>query len=121
MIAVRWYLRYGLSYRDLEELLAHHGVTDDHVTLFRWVRRSPRYKSPMARPCRRADGREGADPMGRLPSLRCGGESLGAKAGLQTPFTSTAVVEDPPVPLPSCSLESEPQQYTRSGEYAPGS
>jgi len=39
MIAVRWYLRYWLSYRDLEELLAERGVEVDHVTLFRWVRR----------------------------------------------------------------------------------
>ena len=30
--AVRWYLRYGLSYRDVEELLAERGVTVDHVT-----------------------------------------------------------------------------------------
>jgi IS6 family transposase len=35
--AVRWYLRYGLSYRDVEELLAERGVTVDHVTIYRWV------------------------------------------------------------------------------------
>ena len=39
MLAVRWYLRCGLSYRDLEELLAERGVTVDHVTLYRWVQR----------------------------------------------------------------------------------
>jgi hypothetical protein len=33
MLAVRWYLRFGLSYRDLEELLAERGVDVDHVTL----------------------------------------------------------------------------------------
>ena len=38
-VAVRWYLRYGLSYRDVEELLAERGVTVDHVTVFRWVQR----------------------------------------------------------------------------------
>jgi transposase-like protein len=36
-VAVRWYLRYGLSYRDVEELLAERGVTVDHVTVYRWV------------------------------------------------------------------------------------
>ena len=36
---VRWYLRYGLSYRDLEELLAERGIEVDHVTLYRWVQR----------------------------------------------------------------------------------
>jgi hypothetical protein len=38
-VAVRWYLRYGLSYRDAEELLAERGVTVDHVTIYRWVQR----------------------------------------------------------------------------------
>jgi transposase-like protein len=36
-MAVRWYLRYGLSYRDVEDLLAERGVTVDHVTVYRWV------------------------------------------------------------------------------------
>lgn len=30
-VAVRWYLRYGLSYRDVEEMLAELGSTVDHV------------------------------------------------------------------------------------------
>jgi transposase-like protein len=36
-VAVRWYLRYGLSYRDVQELLAERGIEVDHVTVFRWV------------------------------------------------------------------------------------
>jgi IS6 family transposase len=36
-VAVRWYLRYGLSYRDVEELLAERGIAVDHVTVYRWV------------------------------------------------------------------------------------
>ncbi len=32
-VAVRWYLRYGLSYRDVEELLAERGVEVDHVSV----------------------------------------------------------------------------------------
>jgi len=35
MLAVRWSLRFVLSYRDLEELLAERGVEVDHVTLYR--------------------------------------------------------------------------------------
>jgi hypothetical protein len=31
-VAVRWYLRYGLSYRDVEELLAERGIIVDHVS-----------------------------------------------------------------------------------------
>jgi hypothetical protein len=36
-VAVRWYLGYGLSYRDVEELLAERGVTVDHLAVYRWV------------------------------------------------------------------------------------
>ena len=39
VLAVRWYLRSGLSYRDLEELLAERSVKVDHVTVYRWVLR----------------------------------------------------------------------------------
>jgi transposase, IS6 family len=35
MLVVRWYLRSGLSYRDVEELLSERGITVDHVTLYR--------------------------------------------------------------------------------------
>ncbi|MDQ3900959.1 MAG: IS6 family transposase, partial [Actinomycetota bacterium] len=36
-IAVRWYLHYALSYRDVEELLAERNIEVDHVTIYRWV------------------------------------------------------------------------------------
>ena len=35
--AVYWYLRYSLSYRDIEELMQERGVDLDHSTLQRWV------------------------------------------------------------------------------------
>lgn len=35
--AVRWYCKYGISYRDLEEMLEERGVDVDHSTLYRWV------------------------------------------------------------------------------------
>ncbi len=56
VLAVRWYLRFGLSYRDLEELLAERGVEVDHVTLFRWVQRFTPLLIEAARPCRHAVG-----------------------------------------------------------------
>ena len=37
LCAVRWYLRYALSDRDVEELLPERGVWVDHTTVFRWV------------------------------------------------------------------------------------
>lgn len=56
MLAVRWYLRYGLSYRYLEELLAERGIDVDHVTVFRWVQRFTPLLIDAARPCRHAVG-----------------------------------------------------------------
>ncbi len=56
MVAVRWYLRYGLSYRDVEELLAERGIEVDHVTVFRWVQRFTPLLIDAARPCRHSPG-----------------------------------------------------------------
>jgi transposase-like protein len=37
LCAVRWYLRYSLSLRDVEELLTERGLTADHTPIWRWV------------------------------------------------------------------------------------
>ena len=39
LCAVRWYLRYSLSYREVEELLVERGLEIDHTTVWRWVQR----------------------------------------------------------------------------------
>ena len=36
---VRWYLRYAVSYRDLEEMMRERGLCVDHTTIYRWVQR----------------------------------------------------------------------------------
>ena len=51
MVAVRWYLRFGLSYRDVEELLVERDVEVDHVTVFRWVQRFKHRLRPMRGLC----------------------------------------------------------------------
>ena len=56
LLAVRWYLGFGLSYRDLEELLAERRIDVDHVTLYRWVQRFTPVLIDAARPCRHAVG-----------------------------------------------------------------
>jgi transposase-like protein len=56
LLAVRCYLRYGLSYRDVEELLAERGVDVDHVTIYRWVRRFTPLVIEAAWPCRHSVG-----------------------------------------------------------------
>lgn len=48
--AVRWYLRYTLTYRDLEEIMTERGIATDHSTIYRWVQR---YGSELDERCRR--------------------------------------------------------------------
>ena len=38
-LCVRWYLRFSLSYRDLEELMAERNLSVDHTTVWLWVQR----------------------------------------------------------------------------------
>jgi transposase, IS6 family len=40
LCGVRWYLRYSLSYRDVEGLILERALHVDHTTVFRWVQRS---------------------------------------------------------------------------------
>jgi hypothetical protein len=55
IVAVRWYLRFVLSYRDVEELLAERGIEVDHVTIYRRVLRCTLLLAE-ARPCRHGAG-----------------------------------------------------------------
>jgi IS6 family transposase len=56
VLAVRRYLRFALSYRDIEELLAERGIDVDHTTVYRWVQRFTPLLAEAARPCRHAVG-----------------------------------------------------------------
>jgi transposase-like protein len=56
VVVVRWYLRFNLSYRDVEELLVERGVEVDHVTVYRWVQRFTPLLADAARFCRHAPG-----------------------------------------------------------------
>jgi IS6 family transposase len=49
LLCVRWYLRYALSYRDVEELARERGLLVDHTTVFRWVQR---YAPEVEKRCR---------------------------------------------------------------------
>ena len=49
LLCVRWYLRYALSYRDLEEMMAERGLMVDHTTIYRWVQR---YAPELEKRCR---------------------------------------------------------------------
>jgi transposase, IS6 family len=56
VVAVRWYLRFGLSHRDVEELLAERGVEVDHVSVYRWLLRFTPLLADAVRPCRHRAG-----------------------------------------------------------------
>ncbi|MET8312273.1 IS6 family transposase [Micromonospora sp. NPDC005173] len=56
VVAVRWYLRYNLSYRDIEELLVERGVEVDHVSVYRWVQRFTPLLADAARFSRHSPG-----------------------------------------------------------------
>ncbi len=49
LLCVRWYLRYALSYRDLEEMMGERGIAVDHTTVYRWVQR---YAPELDKRCR---------------------------------------------------------------------
>ena len=49
LLCVRWYLRYALSYRDLEEIMLERGLHVDHTTIYRWVQK---YAPELEKRCR---------------------------------------------------------------------
>lgn len=49
LLCLRWYLRYSLSYRDLEEIMAERGLSVDHTTVYRWAQR---YAPVLEKKCR---------------------------------------------------------------------
>jgi transposase-like protein len=52
--AVRWYCRYGVSYRDLEQMMGERGVRVDQSTISRWVQRhAPEIEKRLRRQWRR--------------------------------------------------------------------
>ncbi len=50
LLCVRWYLRYPLSYRNLEEMMLERGLTIDHTTVYRWVQA---YSPELDKRCRK--------------------------------------------------------------------
>src|SRR5277367_4144420 len=66
--AVRWYCRYGVSYRDLEQMMGERGVSVDHSTIFRWVQKyAPEIAIPTGFVVHVLGLKSGAEPAHRLP------------------------------------------------------
>jgi len=49
LLCVRWYFRYAVSYRDLEEIIRERGLPIDHTTIYRWVQH---YAPELEKRCR---------------------------------------------------------------------
>src|SRR5262244_3786482 len=86
-LCVRWYLRYSLSYRDLEEMMVERELSVDHVTIWRWVQRyAPILNQRLRRELRRRIARGGSmRPTSRL--LGNGPTSIGQSIPPATPST----------------------------------
>ena len=50
LLCVRWYLRFPLRYRDLEEMMLERGLHVDHPTIYRWVQTMLRPRTREALP-----------------------------------------------------------------------
>jgi transposase-like protein len=92
VLAVRWYLRFGLSYRDLEELLAERGVAVDYVMVHRWVQRFTPLVINAARPCRHTVGNAGSSTRPTSKSPACGGTCTAPSTDTARSSTSTGTV-----------------------------
>lgn len=139
LLPVRWYLQYGLSHRDLEELLPERGIEAGRVTLFRWVQRFTPLLIEAARPCRHAIGDRwfvdetharvagvwryayrAVDQHGQVENNRCEADHGRLKArlrptrGLKTNRTASVVIR-------GHAFHSEPwSRRTRDRHDAPG-
>ena len=116
--AVRWDLRFSLSYRDVEELLMERGLPADHTTIWRWVQR---YAPELNKRCRRelkpTNGSWSSAAAGhhsrRQPVLSEGdrGAEAGAETGTPMPLSN------PPVFKQCC--RTGPSRDQAAGECQP--
>jgi len=71
LLCVRWYCRYGISYRDLAEMMQERGVNVDPSTIFRWVQR---YAPEIEKRIRRYQGDRSASWRVDETYVRVGGK-----------------------------------------------
>jgi hypothetical protein len=111
LVAVRWYLRYPLSYREVEELLAERGIEVDYVTIYCWVQRFTPLLIDAAWPCQHAAGdRWFVDETSRLPvaGFICTGRSTSTARSLMFSCPSSGIWRPPASssPAPSSTVHA---------------
>ena len=123
-LAVCWYLLYGLSHRDVEELLAERGVGVDHVTVCRWVQRFTPLLIDAARPVGTLPGIAGPwmrrmKVAGRWCILQ---GDRPVREGHRRPDLTEAGIWRPPAsssPAPSSTAPYQTEVSTRPGTCVP--
>jgi transposase-like protein len=89
--AVVWYCRFGVSYRDLEQMMGERGVLVDHSTIYRRVQRyAPEIEKGSAGSGARRARRVGGSMRRKLRSGASGRISIAPSTNTGTPSTSTS-------------------------------
>jgi hypothetical protein len=95
VLVVCWYLRFAISYSDVEELLAERGIEVDHTTIYRWVPASRTANGPSEGAERRPPGGEARmreqKPAGHQATVRAGHLAVRAACASQEARTSRSV------------------------------
>src|ERR1035437_6732943 len=128
LCAVRWYLRYSLSLRDVEELLEERGLEADHTTVWRWVQRySPELEQRLRRYLKPTNKSWRVDETyvrvkGRWCYLYRAIDSTGATIDFLLSALRDAAaakrlfrkaLSDPPTPSPASSTQIRPASTAR--------
>ncbi len=110
LLCVRWYLRYALSYRDLEEMMQERGLHVDHTTIFRLQSRAmPPNLIGVADSILQQQGTLGALMKRLSRSKRSGYTSIGRSIYMAIPWIFSSVrPEMRKPPSTSCSQRSQP-------------
>jgi len=114
--AVRWYLQFPISYRDLERMLADRGVAVDHTTIFRWIQAyAPELDKRLRPHLRMTTGSWRVDETyvkvkGRWMYLY---RAVDARAGRPSTSCSASSAMPPPPGASSARLSSRPIPSTR--------
>src|SRR5215211_5001144 len=120
VLAVRWYLRFALSYRDVEELLAERGIEVDHVTVYRWVQRFTPLLAEAARPCRHAVGDHWQVDETDVKSPAVGATSLGRSTRqARSSMCSCPHIGTQPRPAASANRPSRRPGHSDGGRHRP--
>ena len=110
--AIFFYLRYGVSHRDLEEIMAERGVTVDHATLSRWVER---YAGQVAE-----DARRRKRPTDRSWRMRHISATVKSPRATSDTAPARSSPGSDPVPPSRRGCAERPRDWRRSGPQPSG-